>query len=115
MRLSPGRRKTGTIIEIIDGVTGLTVSQFTVPNVPGEGSTRVSIAAADFAGLGHAQIAVGSRGVVRVFDAITGKPVSGPLAGFTPFGKSYSGAIVSLAASNVAGDVNGDGIPDLIV
>ena len=72
----------------------------------------VFIAAADFNGDGIADLAVGTdagdKPHVKVFLAINGALVE--VASFYAFGEGFRGG-VRLAA----GDVNGDGTPDLIV
>ena len=47
---------------------------------------------------------------VRVFDGVTGAPLSGPLGDLFAFGRGYRGGVFV-----AAGDVNGDGFADVIV
>jgi hypothetical protein len=53
---------------------------------------------------------LGGRGHVRVFDGVTLDPLTGPLGDFKAYGDFYRGGIFV-----AAGDVNGDGLADIIV
>jgi hypothetical protein len=53
---------------------------------------------------------LGGRGHVRVFDGATLNPLAGPLGDFNAYGDFYRGGVFV-----AAGDVNGDGLADVIV
>src|ERR1700722_15106998 len=104
----------GPEIKVFSGTTGAVIADFTVA---GSGfSSNFSITAADFGGDGKADIVVGagSSSEVRVFNPFTGQVIAGPLGDFFPFGSGFSSG-VTVAADSQAGDVSGDGIPDLVV
>ncbi|OWK35320.1 RHS repeat domain-containing protein [Fimbriiglobus ruber] len=106
----------GPRVRVFDGRTGAVIDDFFAYDPSFRGG--ISVAAADFAGLGRAQIAVGAGPgegpVVKVYDALTQTTIAGPLGTFFAFDPaSRSG--VTVGADATAGDVNGDGVPDLAV
>jgi RHS repeat-associated protein len=106
----------GPQVEVFSGATGELIRSFFAFEPTFRGG--VSIAAADFNGDGRADLAVGAGAGggprVRVFDLTTGEQLSGPLGNFFAFTKDSRGG-VSVGADWKAGDVNGDGVADLVV
>ena len=78
----------------------------------------ITVAAADLDDDRKAEIAVGAGPGggphVRIYHGLTGAPISGPLSSFYAFDQSQSGGVF-VGADGLAGDVTGDGIPDLAV
>ena len=98
----------GPRVRVLDGVTGAELMNFFAFDANQRGGVRV--ASADFNGDGRDDI-VATTGVgvttrVRVFDAATGAI----LADFAPYEASYTGGVFI-----AAGDVTGDGVPDIVV
>src|SRR5437762_3101707 len=79
----------------------------------GTSPSAVIVAAGDVNGDGYPDVvcAAGPGGApnVRVFDGRDGTPLGGPFASFFPYDPAFSGG-----AFVAAGDVNGDGLADVI-
>jgi YD repeat-containing protein len=105
--------ESGAVVKIFSGVDGHLINQFTVSGAAF--STGMSIAAADFTGDGKAEVVVGAAGSsrVRTYDPLSGTIISGPLGSFKAFGGGVVG--VNVGTDSLAGDVNGDGTPDLVI
>lgn len=73
----------------------------------------VSIAVGDFTGDGRPDIVVamesGPLSTVRVFNGVTGLPLAGNLGGFSAYANTMKGGV-----RVAVGDVNGDGVPDIV-
>src|SRR5262249_12311599 len=71
---------------------------------------------ADFTGDKKAEVVVGAgaNGRVKVYDPLAGTIIPGPLGSFRAFGTSYTGGVF-VGTDALAGDVNGDRVPDLVV
>jgi hypothetical protein len=106
----------GPEVKVFDGATGDVISDFYVFDPDFRGG--VSLAAVDFGRTGHADIVVGAGAgggpEVRVFDPLTGTQVSGSLGSFYAFAPTDRSG-VTVGGDTHTGDVNGDGVPDLIV
>lgn len=106
----------GPHIKVFNGLTGELFQQFFAfaPDFRG-GST---IGAADLTGEGIAEIVVGAGPGggphVRVFNAATGKQLPGAVGSFYAFDPSDRHGI-DVNTDTLAGDVTGDGNPDIIV
>ena len=98
------------------GVDGSVISDFIVSGSAFDNGIKV--AAADITGDGKAEVVVGAGvdggGRVRTYDPLTGTMLSGPLGNFRAFGTSYTGGAY-VGSDSLAGDVNNDGTPDLVV
>jgi protocatechuate 3,4-dioxygenase beta subunit len=98
----------GPRVRALDGVTGTELMNFFAFDANQRGGVRV--AAADFNTDGRDDIvATTGAGVttrVRVIDAVTGAT----LADFAPYEAAYTGGVYV-----AAGDVTGDGVPDIVV
>jgi parallel beta-helix repeat protein len=96
-------------VRVFSGADGSLFSSFRAFS---GGSGGVRIAAGDVNGDGIDEVIVGA-GVgsrVRVFDAAQGTALASPDYDFQAFGKSYKGGVYVSA-----GDIDGDGIDDIIV
>ncbi len=105
---------SGTRVKAFDNLTGEVVADF---HLQGQlFHSGVTLAAADLTGDKKAEVILGAQsgGWVMTFDPLTGHVIDGPLGSFRAFGSGYSGAAV-VGADALAGDVNGDGTPDLAV
>jgi RHS repeat-associated protein len=106
----------GPHIKVFNGLTGELYQEFFAfaPDFRG-GST---IGAADLTGNGIAEIVVGAGPGggphVRVFNAETGKQLPGPVGSFFAFDPSDRHGI-DVNTDTLAGDVTGDGHPDIVV
>src|SRR5262249_38062714 len=103
----------GPVVKVFSGTTGGLIANFNVPGLAFKAG--ISIAAADLNGDGKAEIIVGAGGadLVRVYNPLTGSQVSGPLGESHAFGCNGHGVFVN--ADGVSGDVNGDGVKDIVV
>jgi hypothetical protein len=106
----------GPHVRVFSGATGEVIASFFA--FAGDFRGGVSVAAADLTGDGKAEVAVGAGAGggprVRVYDPATGEPVAGPLGSFFAFDPGFRGGVF-LGADALAGDVDGDGVPDLAV
>jgi RHS repeat-associated protein len=106
----------GPRVKVFSGADGSVLSDFYAFEADFTGG--VSVAAADFNGDGKAELVIGAGPGggprVRVYDPLTGEPSSGPLADFFAFDESFRGG-VAVGTDALAGDVNGDGTPDVVV
>jgi hypothetical protein len=95
------------MVAVFDGATGQLIRQFTAYTTAFTGG--IFVAAADFNGDGRADIVTGADAgggpEVRVFDGATGAIIRDFMAYDVHFGGGVRVA---------AGDVNGDGVPDII-
>lgn len=77
----------------------------------------VSVAAADFTGDGKAEVVIGAGEGggprVTVLDALSGRTIDGPLGSFFAFDPDFRGG-VTVGTDSLAGDVTGDGVPDVL-
>ncbi len=106
----------GPHIKVFDGKTGAVIQSFFAYDPDFRGG--VSVAAADFTGDGKVEIAVGA-GLgggphVKVFNAMTGQTIPGPLGNFFAFDPDSRGG-VNVGTDAFTGDVTGDGRMDLLV
>ncbi|OWK35000.1 Alkaline phosphatase [Fimbriiglobus ruber] len=106
----------GPRVQVWSGATGKVIADFFAFDPSFRGGT--TIAAADFTGSGKASVAVGAGPgggpQIKVFDPMTGAQVAGPLGSFFAFDPSSRNGVF-VGSDSLAGDVNGDGIPDLAV
>jgi hypothetical protein len=106
---APGPGNIGSEISVFDGQTGKRFMDFQAYNAGFNGG--VYVAAADLNGDGFADIITGpgagfvSGPDVRVFDGKTGAKIMD----FSAYNQSFQGGV-----RVAAGDVNGDGVPDII-
>jgi RHS repeat-associated protein len=103
----------GPVVKVFSGTDGHLISRFVVTGTAfREG---ISITAADFSGSGKADVVVAAGGSaqVRTYDPLTGKIVSGPLGSFQAFGGKAGAVYVD--SDSLAGSVDGDGKPDLVL
>ena len=84
---------SGAMVRVFSGVDGKILSQFEVPGAAF--ASGLTVAAADLTGDGKADVVVGSGSTsrVRVYDAMSGTLIAGPLGSFDAFGKSYRGGV----------------------
>jgi glucose/arabinose dehydrogenase len=98
---------TGSTITVFDGATGGLIRAFSA--LPPGFRGGLSVAAGDLNGDGRADIIAGAGpgapGVVIAFNGLTGAP----LTAFLPYGPTFRGGVFV-----AAGDVDGDGIADII-
>jgi len=107
------------VINVYDAATGNNVLSFLAYDP--QFFAGVHLATADFTGDGvpdivtapgtRVQFGHGQRNIVHVFDGTSGVAIPGPLGTFLPFPKNFASGGLFVAA----GDMNGDGVPDLIV
>lgn len=101
----------GPHVRTFDAITGKQLTSFFAYDSAFRGG--VNIAMGDFTGDGIADVVVaagpGGGPHVRIFNAITGAQIPGPLGSFFAYDPDFRGG-----ADVAAGDVNGDGIADLI-
>lgn len=106
----------GPHVTVFSGATGAVLASFFALDPDFGGG--LSVAAADLTGDGRAEIAVGAgeggASHVRVLDPTTWAPVAGPLGSFFAFDPAFRGGVFA-SADSLAGDVDGDGTPDLAV
>jgi hypothetical protein len=101
----------GPLVQVFDGLTGAVAWQFFAyaPAFPG----GVYVAAGDVNGDGMADIVTGAGPGggphVRVFDAVTAEQIPGPLGGFFAYSPDFPGGV-----RVAAGDIDGDGVADVI-
>ena len=106
----------GPHIKVFSGQTGLLLDSFYAyaPDFSG-GAT---VASADFNGDGRAEIAVGAGAGaaphVKIFDLQIHDVLAGQLGSFMAFDMGVTGG-VDVGTDFLAGDVNGDGKPDLVL
>lgn len=98
---------TAAQVKVFDGVTGNEIRSFFPFGPTYQGG--VYVAAGDLNRDGASEILVGTgggtKGEIRIFDGVSG----GMLKVATPFGSSFTGGV-----SVAAGDVNGDGVSEII-
>ena len=106
--VSPSAGGSGQV-RVFNGADGAELSRFTVF---GKGSGGVRVAAGDVNGDGRADVIAGAGlgSSVRIFDALAGTLLPGEQTEFRAFGKAFRGGVYV-----AAGDVNGDGLDDVIV
>ena len=105
---------SGTRVRAFSGATGQMLFNWALTDTPF--ASGVTVATADLNGDGKAEVILGggSGGWVRVIDPATGAQLDGPLGSFRAFGSGYTGSVF-VGAGHLAGDVDGDGVPDLAV
>jgi hypothetical protein len=108
----PGAGGRGGWVEVRDGATHSVRQRFRVFGDGYAGQTTVAVA--DLTGDGTPDIIVGQRNgpaaQVRVFDGVTFEPLAGRRGRFQPFATGLTNGVYV-----AAGDVSGDGVPDVIV
>lgn len=101
----------GPHVRVFSGKDGTSLQSFFAYGTAFRGG--VNVAAADFNLDGRAEIVTGAGPGggphVRVFDGTTAMPVSGAIASFFAYSAAFGGGVFV-----AAGDVSGDGIPDII-
>ena len=104
----------GPRVKVFSGTDGTVLANFLVSGAAFDDG--VTVAAADFTGDGKSEVVVGagSNGRVKVYDPLTGAVIAGPLGSFRAFGSSYTGSVF-VGSDDLAGDVDGDGVSDLVV
>ena len=106
----------GPRVKVFSGSDGSVIADFFAlePNFRG----GISVAASDLNGDGKAEVIVGAGAGggprVMVMDPLTAQPIAGPLGSFFAFDQSFRGGVY-VGASNLAGDVDHDGTPDIAV
>lgn len=101
-------------VKAFDSITGDSIANFVVSGASFEAG--ITLAAADLTGDGKAEaiVGAGANGRVRIYDPLTGETISHPLANFRAFGNTYTGGVF-VSSDQLAGDVDGDGVPDVAV
>jgi hypothetical protein len=106
----------GPRVRVFSGADGHVLADFFALDPEFRGG--LSVAAADLTGDGKAVVAVGAGAGggprVEVLDPLTGSLARTALGDFFAFDPASRGG-VSLGADSLAGDVDGDGTPDLVV
>ncbi|MFO0804139.1 MAG: RHS repeat-associated core domain-containing protein [Gemmataceae bacterium] len=106
----------GPRVRVLSGADGHVIANFYALDPDFRGG--ISIAAADLNGDGKAELAIGAGEGggprVRVYDGATLQPLAGPLGSFFAFDENFRGGVF-VGADGLAGDVDGDQVPDLAV
>jgi RHS repeat-associated protein len=106
----------GPHVKVFSGSDGTVLASFYAFDPAFTGGATV--AAADFTGDRRVEVAVGAGPGgpprVKVFDPMTGGVIAGPLGEFLAFEPGFKGG-VNVGTDALAGDVTGDGTPDLVV